>query len=392
MNRSVTLAFSTAVTAVLLAGCLPIELSVSGDGKVLVPRAEGFFVLDSKTGQVARVYKPQDGSPEYGLISKDGKRIVAVTADGGGGGGGPFGGGGGGAKTAALIDLPGGQAKPLFSASNVTYLRWSPDGKRVSMTRVSDEQKEGLDQNLPELKVYNTADAAGKTIAHNTSALHRWFPDGQSILYFHITKKGEGQDDYRGTLSSVNVQTGEAKPLAAMAAGQNVFFDLSPDGKKVLFTAVLAGPLDKPLGEIDPDNQPEPKLFELEVATGTVREVREGVAYAFYSPKGDKVMLVVHGDNNAGDVFVSDAAMRDLAKLVKVGEGAPLQTPGFGDNVNIYPTWLDNDTVLYFAMRSVYGTAGKNMDLIAVQADASGRRSLQSKLDAAADETEKAAE
>ena len=44
--------FLFALPLLLLAGCFPIELDVR-DGKLLIPREEGFFVFDPASGKAA---------------------------------------------------------------------------------------------------------------------------------------------------------------------------------------------------------------------------------------------------------------------------------------------------------------------------------------------------
>ena len=47
----------------IFAGCFPVELDVSADGKILIPREEGFFSLDPASKKVELVYKSDGGKP-----------------------------------------------------------------------------------------------------------------------------------------------------------------------------------------------------------------------------------------------------------------------------------------------------------------------------------------
>jgi hypothetical protein len=357
----------------LVSGCVPIEVSVSPDGKVLIPRDEGFVAFDPAkgTGQVA--WRPGSGQPAFAVFAPDGKRFLAVTKGGEAASVSGMGTGFG----VALVG-PGGKARNLLGASNITYARWSGDGKFVSLTRVADAAKPPLEENLPELVLVSTADGKRQTVASNVGPIHRWFPDGRHILAFQITAKGEEDGTYAGALVRLDSATGKAAPLATTLGGKKVFIDVSPDGTKALFTAMAAT---KAGGKAPAKAGDEPHLFELDVASGAVRAVKAGVAFAVYSPKGTKVLVGMPSDDD-GDLAlaVGDAALTNLRTVATDAAG---KTGGMGDSADIYPTWLDDDTVLYLAWHHVYGTAGKNLHLVAVGADGTKRRDLQGTVDAA---------
>ena len=359
--------------SLLVAGCVPIEVSVSPDGKVLIPREEGFVSFDQAegTGQVA--WRPKTGQPAFAVFAPDGKRFLAVTK---GGDTGPMSGMGSGFNVTLVA--PGGEPRRLLAASNLTYARWSGDGKHVSLTRVADSAKPPIEENLPELVLVRTADGKQQTIASNVSPIHRWFPDSRHILAFQITAKGKEDGTYTGSLVRLDVTTGKAAPMAVAIGGKKVFIDLSPDGKKALFTAIAAA---KAGQKVSAKSEDESQLYELDVASGAVRAVKAGVAFAIYSPKGTKVLVGMEGDQDGTfTLAVGDAALKDLHTIATdAAEG----TGDMGSSVDIYPAWLNDDSVLYLAWHLAYGTAGKNLHLVAVGADGTNRRDLQGKIDAA---------
>src|SRR5215472_7084586 len=61
----------------LLPGCFPIELDVR-DGKLLIPREEGFFVFDPASGKAAKVAGNTDGKPVFARFSPEGKELLTV--------------------------------------------------------------------------------------------------------------------------------------------------------------------------------------------------------------------------------------------------------------------------------------------------------------------------
>ena len=350
-----------------LSGCLPIELSVSPDGKVMIPRQEGFFSLDPGKGAVKAVYAPKSDKPAFAVYSPDGASVLAISKSTGGGMGTSF--------AVEVVPAAGGQAKQLLKASNLTYARWSPDGKQVTLTRMADSKVAPMTENLPELLLLDAASGEKKTLASNVSTIHRWFPDSKHVLAFQISAKDKETSQYTGKLVKVATATGKAQPLAEVLGERKVFFDLSPDGTRALFTAIKAA---KVGGKVPGSSKDDPQLFELNIAAGTVRAVTADAAFAIYSPKGTKVLVGAKKDKEGRiKLSVGDAA---LAKTAIVAEDAA-KSVGSSDSRDVYPGWLDDDTVHYLALRSVYGTEGQNLHLVTVGADGKGRKDLQATID-----------
>jgi hypothetical protein len=70
--------------------------------------------------------------------------------------------------------------------------------------------------------------------------------------------------------------------------------------------------------------------------------------------------------------------------MKQIAEDAARQTGGgMGGQATIYPTWLDDDTVLYLCKYAVYGPDGANLMLTSIKADGTGKTILQSKIDSA---------
>ena len=328
------------------------------------------MAFDPAKGTAAVAPVAEGDSAAFALYSPDGKSMLCISKTTGGGMG-----------TAFNVKVLAGEAEPkaLLGATNLTYARWSPDGKSVTLTRLADAAAAPLKDQLPELILINLADGAKKTIASNVSIIHRWFPDSKSILTFQISAKEDKGDRYSGSLVRLNVATGKAEPLAAVLGPKQVFFDLSPDGKKAVFTAIQAG---KPgvAATSKPAADAEARLYELDIATGEVRPAAARAVYALYSPKGTKVLVGVEGGNAGMQLQVGKA---DLTDLHPVAEGVVKSVGDPASSAEVYPTWLDDDTVLYLALHNVYGIAGKNLSLMSVAADGKNPRDLQPKLDAA---------
>ncbi len=359
------------LAAVLLGGCLPIELDVSSDGRVLIPRQEGFFTLDGN-GKVVRVYKPESGQPVFGRFVAGDKQIVAVTETGSGGG----------EQTFELVTLADGKARKLGETDKATYVTISPDGKTLAFTRVSDESTDlGNDnkESLPELHLIDLEKGQEQKVkaAGGIAGIHRWFPDSKSLLIFQITGKVKENNLHVGTLSRFDIAAGKATPLAAALGGNNVFFSLSPDGRTVLFTGSAAGKPGEELKAGDSD-----QLFELKVDTGQVRQVRKQVKYALFSPKGTQVLVGGNPDEGKLKLAVADATLSKFTTIANDASGEVGGGPG--DATSVYPAWLSDSRIAYIAVRAVFGRAGKNLELVFIDSDGKNRADQQTIIDAEA--------
>jgi hypothetical protein len=344
----------------LLAGCFPIELDVH-DGKLLIPREEGFFTFDPATGKAVRVAGAEDGKPVFARFSPDGKEVLTVVIEGGSRealGPGP--------EFRFLVrPIDGGKAREVYKGNFAANVLYSPDGANLGVVQLThDGSREGFA--VPgDLLLVPSKGGKAKRLARNVGPLFRWFPDSNRVLVFQPDKNAE-QVGLRGTGSVVDVGTGKATPVVAVVVSEEAFFDLSPDGKKALFTAYAAGKAGSDLARTNEVL----KLYELDVAAGTVRRIGKEVRYAIYSRDGKQVLLGTPG----GKLEVADA---DLKKFTTVADNVLVSN-------KVLPGWLDDKTVFYFVGKAVYGIQGNSLHLMAVGADGKGRRDLQPSIDAGA--------
>ena len=365
MSRTKTLA---ALALLLAAGCFPIELDVSKDGKLLIPRQEGFFVFDPAAGKVQKVCDAEGGKPVFARFSPDGKEILTVTKVEGGLNDFRF----------AVVPLGGGKDREIYKGSNTGYVRYSPDGASIAITRGSEKEDPQFKERVPEVVVVAVKDGTTKVAARKVGVLFRWFADSKRLLVFELAKKDE-RGTYFGNLAIVDIAAGKSTPVVAAAVNTHCFFDLSPDNKKVLFTALRA---DKAGADVSKGNEFEAKLFELDVASGAVRKTERTARYAIYSPDGKKVLLGTPPEGFALESLkleIADAG--DLTKAMTVASDAHMPLITFGGEGVTFPGWVNDKTVFYFAEKRVYGTEGKSLTLMTVGADGKGRKCVQPLID-----------
>jgi len=168
-----------------------------------------------------------------------------------------------------LIRPDGGEAWQLTDAkTGVNSFIWSPEGSVIAFTMVDpltkeeEGEKDGpkvVDGNEKMNHIWlvqvneNTGEpATAKRLTEGdfnviTSWMGNWgdwSPDGKKIVFTH--KKGKGINAYPSAdISTVDIETGEVKPLVATEAGE-VSPHYSPDGKWIAF-ATTEKPPDYPV-------------------------------------------------------------------------------------------------------------------------------------------------
>lgn len=356
------LAFFAAV--LFFVGCLPIELDVSRDGRVLIPRQEGFFSLDLQKGKMQKLYTPREGAPVFARYAPDGKSILAVVNIND-------------SFSFRIISLPDGSEQEILNATNAVYTRYSPNGRYIAITRVADSQKPPITENMPELHMIQASDGLGKVAAYNIGSHIRWMPDSRRILVFQIDRKNDKRQLF-GNLVLIDVGSGAKKVIAAAAGTSNTFFDISPDGKKVLLIALNAG---APKAELKVGDEDKTKVFEVDVAKSSVRATDKTMEFAIWSPDGKKVLMGGAEKNGAQTLEVADAQFKGSVTVATDAAGKAAGGMGMGADTMIYPGWLDSRTLFYLARKAVYGTAGVNLAFVTVSADGKERKLQQTLID-----------
>jgi len=355
------------LVAVLLStvGCFPIELDVR-DGKLLIPREEGFFVYHPPAGKISRVAPAEGGKPVFARFSPDGKEILTVV------------------KTAqgfnefrfAISPLAGGKPREVFKGENCAYVRYSPDGSQLAILRQSDKPDPTVKDRIPELHLVQVKGGESKIIARGVGPFYRWFADSKRLVVFELKKKEE-QIRFSGDVAILDVASGKLTSLATALVPQQAFLDLAPDNKKVLFTGLQAG---KPGANLEKVEGWTPKLFEIDIANGAIRAVDKHAHYAIYSPDGKQVLLGTPSDTFSADTLKLEIADAGLTKFSVIAKDAymPINL-GYGGDA--YPGWVNRYTVFCFQGKAVYGTDGKSMHLILITADGTNRRDAQPEID-----------
>ncbi len=316
----------TMAAIVLLAGCFPILLDVNKDGQVLIPRKEGVFVYDLKTDKIDLLLKSNgQADPAWARWSPDASMalVAAVTPDN--------------QTIFTAVQVRSKRAKELGQVGQVALAIWSPDGKKFSFVEV------GMGDGG--LKAMDPASGKSQMLLEGASATHAWLPDSKTIVAIKPAEN-EGQDDKPASLMLVTLD-GKSRKIAEVRTEGNSALSLSPDGKKLVL--VESGEDGDRLVSISlPDGRKTPvTLGDLEPKA------------AFFSPDGSKLALTTGGENNKSRLVI----LPNGGKPIVVDEDIMTSTGGM-NGMPVYPTWVDEKTILYFKAVPAYGVSGVSMHLV----------------------------
>lgn len=348
----------TTTVAVLAAACFPIELDVR-DGKLLIVRGEGTFVLDPATGSLTLVRAPQDGPTVFARFSPKGDEVLTVTQRKDGFADFDF----------MVGPVSGGPAHRVYQAKDAGYVRWSPDGATLAVTQLSPDKNKQFDKQMPEIVLVPAAGGPATSLLRDTVGTTRWFKDSQRVLAVHATDKLDGVGKTKGDLVIASAAKGKPTVLATAVVPDNFTADLSPDESHIVFVAYACGAPGAKL----PDPDYATHLCELDVTKGTVRQLDTHADYAFYSPDGAHVLVGGGGSfaSDVGDLLVADAGLNTFTTLAQDATRSVSGSEAF------FPGWVDSGRVYYFAQKVTWGGTGKAVMLNTIGVDGTGRKNLQ---------------
>jgi Tol biopolymer transport system component len=351
----------TLVLAALAAGCFPVLVDVDRNGRALIPRQEGVFAVDLKSGGKAElITKPIKGLPTWARWSPDGERVLVaeILKD---------------RHQSALfvIDLSSKSAKPLGAFADAACALWSPKSDYVSVT---ERGKKGL-----ALVVVKLATGEKKTLLEDVVPAHDWLPDGK-LVAFRCGSQVQDSMAHSGEVMVVDPATGQTTSIASAACDHQTVLDADPAGKRVLI--------------VQTGDQGQRKLSVVSLPEGEKKTlVTEGVIAGFWSPDGQRVAVLQSADRErarrgvapgGGRIILSDY-VRSAQLAVCDGEGRDLRViapdVALGEeqfyDIPFLPSWADGATVLYFQRINVYGDAGAALHLMSVRYTGLGREDMQ---------------
>jgi Tol biopolymer transport system component len=333
------------VVMAVAAGCFPVALDVDSRGRALVPRHEGVFAVDLKTGEGQLVARgSQEARAAWARWSPDGKAAMVVWVSDSG-------------FLVDVVTLEDGKRRQVAKCKTLAMALWSPDGKIFSVAEVGASGAR--------LKVIDVAGGSMKSVLASGASSHQWTPDGKIVVF----QPNESDDDAAGRVLLVDPAGGEPRPIAEARAEATTVLSLSPDGKRLLMV------------EKRDDNN---SLVRIDMADGARQVLMpEGVRAGIWSPDGKRIAVTrtdSGGDDDGLTLMLTDPdgkQPRQLATGLMENTGEPKEA------MPVYPSWAGNDTLIFFRKVAVYGTSGKSMRLFRVNADGTEIKDMQWTVDCA---------
>ncbi len=334
--------------AFMLPACTPIDLSVSKDGKILIPRAGGFYSFDPATNTAAKLASAKKAT--FGLYSPSGNGALLYDD---------------GTFYSKIFTQP---AMKLKRVSNLTYAAYCAGGKSLVYTNVSGQSDPELKESFAE--VHLISGGKDTVLLKRSAKLVRPLPDG-TILAIRIDKVNKDEKNHKSYTGKLVKITTAAKvtPICDVTGESAMFLSARADGAKALLICYAAGTY-KPVSP-NKNGKPVAQCYEIDLATGkaTLIGSTQKMNYALYSPDGKHVLL-----QDDDSLVVANAAFTSRTPLASDGTTS---IGGFGPSTDAYPGWYNNNTIYYLRKVSAYGASCTNMHLTLVNIKTKATRDLQ---------------
>ena len=199
------------------------------DGRYLTLQdwpSENLAVRDLATGQKRRLTNKDPGSLEFANLSEpspDGKQVAYVWYNTGGG------------YDLRSIGLDGSNLRVLHASRELAYIEpldWSPDGKNIL---VNFDRRDKTSQ-IALVSALDGSVRILKTFEQGAPKRARFSPDGRHIAYSLPQKPGSSAYD----IDIFTVDGGRETAVVRHPAN-DVLFDWTPDGKRILFGSDRSG-------------------------------------------------------------------------------------------------------------------------------------------------------
>ncbi len=223
----------------------------------------------------------------------------------------------------ARYDADGEEKKYIWAPE------WSPDGKWVLYQLVSNE--------VGELYVVNVASKSGRKVAGNTGlfATH-WCPDGRQIIVGTTSGGGAG-DISLGEISTVDVDTGEMHGVAGMLFVPFMTLEWLGNAKVIFTSPSIDMPTtDKKLREA------QMGLYHFDLTSQRFSRVQaeKGLVYFVLSPDRKKILQLLEvRDQKADSQDMFDMVVSDV-------RGREVKPIGQCDFL-VMPIWVGNDRIAF---------------------------------------------
>jgi hypothetical protein len=276
--------------------------------------------------------------------------------------------------TLFVVDKKGTKKKIYSSSSAITQVEWSTDGSYLTLAQAGKD----TDMGVADLILISKKDGMSKTICPNSGDVHTWI-DSKNLAFIKVLEKNKDNSDIlKAELSVYAVDTGETKKLTDIIVSKTMGLDSSAARNEIIFTAIKAGAE----VEFEADMKTDSAVFAYDLKKGALGDPIPTLitSYVKYSPDSSKI-LVKAQDTDAYGTF--DLAYFDLkkSKLEVLLKNTLNTVSANSGSIQVYPTWFDNSTVLYWKMNNAYGTNGQAIQLFSINASTLKKQNHQLLID-----------
>lgn len=282
------------------------------------------------------------------------------------------------------------------------YCLWSPDGKWISIAEVEtklstpeedpknfddkkkEEYKTGLEkESTPKLTIIDGNSGKVKCSIPHISFMHKWTPDGQSVIVFHITSKDKETGNFCGEIAKLKIGDGSLTPLAYVESTES-WLDVSPSGEYIYFTAQIAGESEKKKNDED---KWTPKLFVFSFNNEKkgLKKLAKPASFISVSPNSEQLLIIRDGKDGSELVVLG----KDGEDEVIVARGIATQSNEMGEG-RIIPAWLNNEEILFWKYTTVLAPGGKSLMAYTAKANGTKIKKINSILEKCVNEAKRA--
>ncbi len=351
----------------VLLACEPISVSVNSAGEIAFARSEGIFFIHPKTKKLESVQwnHGKDTVPAIVRWSPDGQYLAYTVKDKKSS-----------SRTSVYVtDRSGSQNKKVYFESKViTQLEWSPDGTFLSLAQQGQDSKMAV----ADIVVISLTNNNAKIIIQNANDNHKWYDQNQ-LVFIKLTKRNQNKRNnkiYKGYLGFYNVKNDNIKKILPVISTKSQSIDVNPSRDYIAFTALR---INKGAAEFSKAIKvTNPNAYLYKVNLHKIQKLSQKIiSYVKFSASADKILLKVKNKNKHSLAFLNlkTRRLRYLEKnlLDKVSANSV--------SVEVYPSWLDQENVLFWRQINTYGANGQSLQLLSVNTNTLKKTNLQVLID-----------
>jgi Tol biopolymer transport system component len=357
------------ITWLFLTACEPVSVSVNDNSEVAFTRLEGVFFINVAKESLSTVFWNHKNKPLPVITrwSPDGKQLAFTerkdkdSTD----------------TSVYVVNRDGSKKRKMYSTSSkvITQLEWSPDGAYISLAQNGEDS----DMGVADLALISTRDGMSKTIVANSGDVHSWL-DNNRLIFMKIREKNPDNGDImKGALAVYDITSGEWQRITSTIVGKVGSIDCDPDKKTTIFSAIKAGSAADSGYE---ENMSSDSYAYMIKDGGTPELINEApINFLLFSPDGSTVLAKMEKDYKKNLVTINLTSKAVDTLIVDVTDKISANS----SDVQVYPAWLDGDTVLFWRFANTYGYNGQALQLMSIETGNRKISNLQPFIDRAID-------